>query len=113
MNLYPPSKEAAATSTAATEGHESSPHRDHKEVVELWKEYAAAWAAVIGPRAILFQIIPVLTPLMTYTKIMTTSPWCVLDVPMPSLFDTYSYYRKVRREVYKRPNAISMDPTIK
>ena len=78
---------------------------------EHWDEYTKAWTAVIGPRAILFQIVPVLTPLMTYTKIMAASPLWVTDteVCIPGLLDVNSFFRKARREVYDRENSINAD----
>ena len=79
-----------------------------REIVEHWDEYTETWAAVIGPRAILFQVVPYLTPLMTYTKIMATSPWIVTDpnLLVPSYLDVGSFFRKARRDVYHRDDPV-------
>ena len=81
------------------------------EIVEHWIQFSSVWAAIIGPRSILFQIIPQLTPLMTFSKIMATSPIWVSDphIPLPGLFDVNSFFRKARREVYSRADAINAD----
>lgn len=75
-----------------------------REIVEEWQEYSEAWAALIGPRSILLLLVPQLTPLMTFTKIMATSPLYIDDpsVPAPHMLDIYSFYRKARKEVYLR-----------
>lgn len=73
---------------------------DH-DVTRRWTEYTAAWSAILSPRAILYMVIPRLTPVMLYATIVSSnSPLWIADpgVPRPPLLDLTAYYRKAERE---------------
>lgn len=96
--------ECIRSTTVELERSEDGLAKEHAEseendCIDRWLKYTQAWASIISPRAILFAVIPQLTPLMLYATICAATPIWILDktVPQPPLFDLSPYYRKAER----------------